>query len=204
MALLSGLKYYFSKESLEALCGKISQHIKNKENPHSVTKAQLGLDKVENKVIPDVVQITGQLETDVMSQKAVTTALDNKVDKVEGQGLYPITGKTFTQEEKTKLEGLKNYDDTEIKNQKADKFKSYTAVIPASGWSDSAPYTQTVSVSGMIEDGLPLYDLKIFNATELEEFAKITKLTTAVNQITVVAQEDKPLADINLRIEVTF
>lgn len=51
----------------------------------------------------DVVQTTGQSTTAVMSQKAVTDELNNKVDKVTGKGL---SSNDFTTAEKTKLAGI--------------------------------------------------------------------------------------------------
>lgn len=48
-----------------------------------------------------VVQETGTSTTDVMSQKAVTDELNNKVDKVEGKGL---STNDFTAEDKEKLD----------------------------------------------------------------------------------------------------
>lgn len=46
------------------------------------------------------------------------TGLLNKIDKVEGKGL---STNDFTDEDKTKLDGLSNYDDTEIREELNDK-----------------------------------------------------------------------------------
>lgn len=54
---------------------------------------------LENEIL--VVQETGTSTTDVMSQKAVTDELNNKVDKVEGKGL---STNDFTTEDKEKLD----------------------------------------------------------------------------------------------------
>ena len=54
---------------------------------------------LENEIL--VVQETGTSTTDVMSQKAVTDELNNKVDKVEGKGL---STNDFTAEDKEKLD----------------------------------------------------------------------------------------------------
>lgn len=53
----------------------------------------------------DIEQTTGQSTTAVMSQKAVTDELNNKVDKVTGKGL---STNDFTNAEKTKLAGIAN------------------------------------------------------------------------------------------------
>ena len=54
----------------------IANHILDRNNPHNVTKAQLGLDKVNN---------TSDLDKPVST--AMSRALDDKVDKVTGKGL---------------------------------------------------------------------------------------------------------------------
>ena len=82
-------------------------------NPTESGTATLTKLKVDNTVynIPqggggsgvDVVQTTGQSTTAVMSQKAVTDELNNKVDKVTGKGL---STNDFTDAEKTKLAGI--------------------------------------------------------------------------------------------------
>ena len=159
----------------------------------------------------ETVQTTGESTTAVMSQKAVTDELGKKVNAELGKGL---STNDFTTSEKEKLAGLQNYDDAGLKEllksanseiaKKADKFKSFVATVPASGWSAAAPYTQTITVDGMDSSGLPLYDLQSYNEEAMNEFAKITKLETQVGSIIVTAQKDKPSADIILRIEVLF
>jgi hypothetical protein len=92
-------------------------HIEDKVNPHEVTKSQVGLSNVDN---------TSDLAKPIST--ASQTALDLKVDKVAGQGLYPttkaITDNNFTNTLKTKLDNLENYNDTAITtliNSKANK-----------------------------------------------------------------------------------
>lgn len=68
----------------------ITRHIADQTNPHNVTKAQLGLDKVDN--VADV---------DKPISKATQNALDDKVDKVTGKGL---STNDFTNDLKFKLE----------------------------------------------------------------------------------------------------
>lgn len=70
----------------------LAAHIDDKDNPHEVTKAQIGLDNVDNTSDEDKPISTAQQE-----------ALDNKVDKEEGKGL---SANDFTDELKDKLENL--------------------------------------------------------------------------------------------------
>lgn len=55
---------------------------------------------------------TEDLGIETISEKEIDDKLDKKVDKVEGKGL---STNDFTNEEKSKLLGLNNYDDSEIK-----------------------------------------------------------------------------------------
>ena len=66
-----------------------NSHITNTNNPHSVTKAQIGLGNVDN---------TSDINKPIST--AAQVALDNKVDKEAGKGL---STNDFTTNEKTKL-----------------------------------------------------------------------------------------------------
>ena len=67
-------------------------HVINKNNPHEVTKEQIGLGNVEN---------TSDAEKPIST--AAQAALDKKVDKVNGKGL---STNDYTTAEKTKLSGI--------------------------------------------------------------------------------------------------
>ena len=76
----------------------------------TLTKTDIGLDNVDN-----------TSDDDKPISTATQTALDSKVDKVEGKGL---SQENFTTELKSKLDGLSNYDDstiTEALSNKVDK-----------------------------------------------------------------------------------
>ena len=66
----------------------------------------------------NLVQDIGDNEDVAMSQSATTRALKSKVDKEEGKGL---SSNDYTDDDKEKLDGLSNYDDTEIRTQLAGK-----------------------------------------------------------------------------------
>lgn len=72
----------------------IATHTGNTNNPHSVTKSQVGLGNVDN---------TSDLNKPVST--AQQTALDKKVDKVSGKGL---STNDYTTNEKTKLAGIES------------------------------------------------------------------------------------------------
>lgn len=86
--------------------------------------------------------------------------------------------------------------------------KYVTVNLPASGWSGSAPYTQTVSVSGITEDwvpGIPTAALgSSVDVTALlaatEALGCIKMITSAAGTLTFTAPEDKPSASLTLRV----
>lgn len=70
----------------------IATHTGNTNNPHGVTKSQVGLGNVDN---------TSDLNKPIST--ATQSALDGKVDKVSGKGL---SSKDYTKAEKDKLAGI--------------------------------------------------------------------------------------------------
>ncbi len=89
-----------------------------------------------------------------------------------------------------------------------DNLKYVLVSLPASGWSGSAPYTQTVSVSGVTADWVPGVPSLAFygtvDVTELitktEALGCIKMITSADGTLTFTAPEDKPDRSINIRV----
>lgn len=75
-----------------AKASDLSAHEARVDNPHSVTKTQVGLSNVDN---------TSDANKPVSA--AQQTALDNKVDKISGKGL---SQEDYTTTEKSKLAGI--------------------------------------------------------------------------------------------------
>lgn len=100
-----------AENNLSYRCDSYDSHVSNIENPHNVTAEQVGLGNVTNVSTTDT--ITPDSEKNITSG-AVYTALENKVDKIDGRGL---SEQNFTYAEKTKLAGLENYDDTSIQSR---------------------------------------------------------------------------------------
>ena len=72
--------------------------------------------------------------------------------------------------------------------------RTYTASIGTTWTGSAAPYTQTISVSGVTATDNPIVDVVLSGtyATDeasLVEYAKIYRITTAANSITVYASE---------------
>lgn len=121
----------------------------------------------------------------ILDKKAKSTDLDtaNASIATVSQGLKTVQG--------------------DIKN-----LKYVTVNLPASGWSGSAPYTQTVSVSGMTADWVPGIPTAVLGSSvevtvllaATEALGCIKMITSAAGTLTFTAPEDKPGASLTLRV----
>lgn len=79
--------------------------------------------------------------------------------------------------------------------------------LTAGGWTTSAPYTQTVTVSGMKESDRPEIsctdDLtsKANKKSRRKEWGKVDRIVTANGQITAYCNFEKPTLDLPLEIK---
>lgn len=80
--------------------------------------------------------------------------------------------------------------------------------LPASGWSGSAPYTQTVSVSGMTADWVPGIPTVVLGSSvdvstllaATEALGCIKMITSADGTLTFTAPENKPGVSLTMRV----
>ena len=82
-----------------------------------------------------------------------------------------------------------------------------TGTLTADGWSDTAPYTQTVSLVGLAEDDYPIFDLVASSNAqtrikENEEWCYITDAETGENNLTIICDKKKPTVALNFVIKV--
>lgn len=104
-------------------------------------------------------------------------------------------------------EGL-NFTDLRMTMRQLSNLKYVLVSLPASGWSGSAPYTQTVSVSGMTEDWVPGIPTAVLGSSvavstllaATEALGCIKMITSAAGTLTFTAPEDKPSASLTLRV----
>lgn len=83
----------------------------------------------------------------------------------------------------------------------------YTATISTSWTGSSAPYTQTVTVTGITSTDTPIVDVVLSSTTstalnQLEAWNCVSQITTGTNQITVTCLEDKPITAIPIQLKV--
>ena len=82
-----------------------------------------------------------------------------------------------------------------------------TGTLTVGGWSETAPYTQTVSVAGLSAEGYPILDLVVSSDTETrikenEEWCYITDAETGESSLTVTCDRFKPTIPLNFVIKV--
>lgn len=81
-----------------------------------------------------------------------------------------------------------------------------TATLPASGWSDTAPYTQTVDAPRMAALYEPIVDIVLTGAAEdkaaqLEAWSAVSEIETGEGTITAMCLEDRPECNIQIRLK---
>lgn len=134
-------------------------------------------------IVDDAEKLGGQLP----SYYAKATDLQNKTDK------------TYVDDQISEVNTLLG--------EKATS-KNFTATIPTTGWSSSAPYTNTVTVSGILASDSnfpvsPVYSDTLSTRTaQLEAWGKVTMIAAGDNSITVTCDEELPTTAIPIQIMV--
>lgn len=128
-------------------------------------------------------------------------------DREKTKPIYPrVCSSSVVFDSGNSLEAL----EADVGNLQTDvgNLKYVTVNLPASGWSGSAPYTQTVSVSGMTEDWAPGIPTAVLGSSvdvtallaATEALSCIKMITSADGTLTFTAPEDKPSASLTLRV----
>ena len=154
---------------------------------------------------PGAASITAADVTDMRLSSKYCGIMADPVSRVDTSSIYAqITA--LIEELRSKLEAVEGQ--TYYASKEYVDGTDLTATLRAAAWSGSAaPYTQTVSVNGILEaddpDYWPIYSGS--NAAciaQKEAFAYIDRLATADGSITVTCFEDKPEVDVTIGMEV--
>lgn len=83
----------------------------------------------------------------------------------------------------------------------------YNASLLLSNWSSTAPYTQTVSVQGILATDTPIVDVVLSSTTSTAisqnaSWAFVSKIETSANSITATCLESKPEVDLPILLKV--
>ena len=83
----------------------------------------------------------------------------------------------------------------------------YTTTIPTSGWSSSAPYTVSISITGIQSSDIP-HISPVYSTTasarksQKEAWSAVSMITTGTDAITIYCDDKKPTTSIPIQIEV--
>lgn len=163
----------------DEVAGDLEQHKSNTSNPHAVTAAQTGAytkEETEAAIDAKVVQI-GAADM----AKSVYDPTHQERDIFSAISVVQAAAQAATS-------------------------RTYTAVLPASGWtgSASAGYTQTVSCEGMTADVVTLppaiqpTGVRETDIAQREALGYISMVETLEGQVTVTCWEDKPTVDLTV------
>lgn len=167
---------------------------------------------------------SSDLSNSYYSKAQTDNLLDTKVDKVTGKGL---STEDYTTAEKTKLSGIETEANktivvqttgsstTDVMSQNAVSTELdskattalYTGTLLSSGWSSSAPYTQTLSIQGILATDVPVVDVVLSSTTstaisQTEAWSCVSKIETAADSITATCLEEKPTINIPIQLKV--
>lgn len=83
---------------------------------------------------------------------------------------------------------------------------SYKTTLPASGWSGSAPFTQSVAVAGILSSDEPFVDVFLEGVSDgtaiLEAWSAVGRISAADDTITAYCYEEAPTVDIPIILKV--
>lgn len=84
---------------------------------------------------------------------------------------------------------------------------TYTATITTTWTGTAAPYTQTVTVSGILAADTPIVDAVLSTTVatarlQLAAWGLVSKISTAANSITITCLDSKPITAIPIQLKV--
>lgn len=176
-------------------------HIGSLDNPHRVTKDQLGLGKVDNTADLDKPVSNAQRQAIAEMGNGVVGTVNEHTEALKT--VLHTTGGTMT----GNLSIPAPAEAAHAVNKAYVDTRSSTVTLTAAGWTGAGPYTQTVAVPGLTEGrrvmAFPAYgddpdtNLAMLDACGCVSFAK-----REGGNVTFTCLEDKPAVDINLVVEV--
>ena len=172
----------------ESFCGLMRDTVEAIDTSVMQAAFNVFLDKIETELSQLHAGTATMLRADYDSDGAVAEA--GGIKAYTAAQLQPV---------QTSLSGL----DADVGN-----LKCVLVSLPASGWSGSAPYTQTVSVSGVTADWVPGVPTAVLGSSvavstllaATEALGCIKMITSAAGTLTFTAPEDKPGVSLTLRV----
>lgn len=163
---------------------------------------------IENKINSSSVKFTLQNLTETQKEQArnnigagtsnltnsnITNAIDNNCVKFNAQEL------TVTQKAQARANIAAGTSNVVILNA--------TATFTSGGWTTTAPYTQSVTITGLTADDTPIIDFDYSSATTenytnlQDNYNKILRFTSGTNSITAYCYDSAPTIDVKINIK---
>ena len=164
---------------------------------------------IENKINNSSVKFTLQNLTETQKEQArnnigagtsnltnsnITNAIDNNCVKFNAQEL------TVTQKAQARANIAAGTSNVVILNA--------TATFTSGGWTTNAPYTQSVTITGLTADDTPIIDFDYSSATTenytnlQDNYNKVLRFTSGTNSITAYCYDSIPTIDVKINIKV--
>ena len=157
-------------DRINALQKLTEEHIANKTNPHNVTKAQVGLDSVDN--TPDNEKPVSVFQAEAIAEAKLAgtnaqTAADHAQESANNAQTAADNAQTAANNAQTTADEAKGL--AESKSQEAEqnakdysdsKHKEFMVTLTAEGWTgETAPFTQIIEVEGILKNDRPHWGL---------------------------------------------
>ena len=210
-------------ERINAVKKTAEEHIASKINPHSVTKAQVGLGNVDNTSDNEKPVSTLQAEAIAEAKRdcmdAATTAqtaaenAQDSADKAQTAADNAQTAADMAQVTADNAQTAAENALAESKTYSDGKHNLYTVQLTTEGWTgEAAPFTQTIETAGILETDTPHWGL-VFSESEegsslelklaeKEAYALVDDLDTANGSVTFTCLEEKPVVALKIQMEV--
>lgn len=185
-------------------------HIETKTNPHSVTKAQVGLGNVDD--TSDADKPVSRLQAIAIAEAKLAgtnaqTAAENAQEAADNAQTSADNAQTAADEAKELAESKAQEAEQNAKNYSDSKHLPLTATIGTVWEGITAPYYQLVAIEGILKEDhphvMPRYTEDLASAiSEKEAWAMIDYGMAEDGGIAFICFEDKPVTAIPIQIEV--
>ena len=175
----------------ETISGIQNNILANTNDISSIKEKNLSQDEVINQNSSDISLLSGRVsqnESNISQNANDITSINQSLNTLES---------TVSQNQSQI---------TDLQSSKATT-TTYTATISTTWTGEQAPYTQSISVSGILSTDNPLVDIILNNdneiaKSEIENYGKISRIQTTDGSITVTCLEDKPEVEMNIQLKV--
>lgn len=146
------------------------------------------------------------VETDKIDK--VTNAKNNNIPVLDANGNLKDSGLSvddFDSAGSVSTHNVAEDAHNELFEEKANKSFALTGTLLASAWSDTAPYSQVLTIQGVTANTngiIGVSDVATRSQYEVAASANLRKIAQSTNTVTIMAYGEKPTIDIPIEIIV--